>query len=353
LIDAQAPDGLGPQGPGSLDQRALQQWVDAHLGAFGRIQAIEKFPGGQSNPTHLVRTDSGAFVLRRKPSGVLLPSAHAVDREYRVLKGLQGTAVPVPAVYAYCEDSSVVGSAFYAMEYVVGRVYWDPELPTLPNARRTAIYADMNRVLAALHSVVPSEVGLGDYGKPGGYFGRQIRRWTEQYRAADTGRRDAIERLIEWLPQNLPADDGQVALVHGDFRLDNLIFDEADRVIAVLDWELSTLGHPYADLAYQCAQWRLPAGAMRGLDKVDRTVLGIPAERDYVRDYLQTRGLPPVAGWTFYLALSLFRLASICQGVYRRGLEGNASSTDARGFGEKVDIIAATAMRIIDSPNSD
>ena len=345
-------EGPEPTGSGSLDRHGLQRWIDRNLTGFGRIEAIDKFAGGQSNPTHLVRTDTGSFVLRRKPSGTLLPSAHAVDREYRVLKALAGTSVPVPVVYAYCEDSSVVGSPFYAMQYVMGRVYWAPDLPDIPGARRAGMYREMNRVLAAFHSVDPISIGLGDYGKAAGYHARQIRRWTDQYRAAETGPRAAMERLIAWLPENLPADDGQLSLVHGDFRLDNLIFDDADRVIAILDWELSTLGHPYADLAYQCAQWRLPAGALRGLAGIDRESLSIPSEEDYVRSYLERRGLPPIVGWSFYLALSLFRLASICQGVYRRGLDGNASSQDALSFGEKVDVIAATAVQIIDQPPS-
>jgi aminoglycoside phosphotransferase (APT) family kinase protein len=343
----------GPR-PGAGDPRAgpwpgLQGWLDSHVGGLGRVRSVEKFAGGQSNPTHLVTTSTGQFVLRRKPSGTLLPSAHAVDREYRVLKALAGTGVPVPAVYGYCEDPAVIGSAFYVMQYVAGHVYWDPQLPSLSSARRSALYDEMNRVLAALHSVDPATVGLGDYGRPSGYYPRQIRRWTDQYRAAETELRDDMERLIEWLPARLPADDGQVALVHGDFRLDNLIFDDADRVVAILDWELSTLGHPYADLAYQCAQWRLPAGALRGLAGIDRAALGIPSEDAYVRDYRARRDLPPIDGWPFYLALSLFRLASICQGVYRRGLDGNASSTEARGYGDKVTMIAAAAMSIVDA----
>jgi aminoglycoside phosphotransferase (APT) family kinase protein len=267
-----------------------------------------------------------------------------------VLKALSGGPVPVPQPLLHCANPAVIGSEFYVMDYVGGRVFWDPALPDVDVAMRARIYDEMNRVLAALHQLDPAALGLADYGRPGRYFERQIRRWTDQYRASETERRPDVERLIEWLPRSLPPDDGQASLVHGDFRLDNMIFDEAGQVMALLDWELSTLGHPYADLAYQCAQWRLPAGALRGLKGVDREALGVPSENAYVAAYLGRRGLPSgITAWEFYLVLSLFRLAAICQGVYRRGLAGNASSTAALEFGPKVDAIASEAAAIMDA----
>lgn len=325
---------------------ALTPWLEAHVPRAGRIQSAEPFTGGQSNPTYLITTDERRYVLRCRPCGVLLPSAHAIDREYRVIEALAATAVPVPAVHGFCADTSVIGTAFYLMAYVQGRVHWDPRLPDLDPDMRARHYSEMNRVLAALHAVDVNAAGLGDYGRPAGFFARQVRRFTEQYRNTETGRRDAMEFLIDWLPANLPLEDGQVSLVHGDFRLDNLVFDPAGGVVAILDWELSTLGHPYADLAYQCAQWRLPT-SMRGLAGIDRKSAGLPAETDYVEQYLERRGLPPIEGWPFLLALSLFRLAAICQGVFRRGLDGNANSADALDFGPKVDVIAEEAASIV------
>ncbi|MBM3526004.1 MAG: phosphotransferase family protein, partial [Alphaproteobacteria bacterium] len=289
---------------------------------FSGLRGARKFPGGQSNPTFLLEADSGEYVLRRKPPGQLLKSAHAVDREYRVMAALAGSGVPVPKVFHLCTDEAVIGSMFYVMEYVRGEVYWDPMLPGLESAARCRLYDEMGRVLAALHTVDVAAVGLGDFARPGQYFERQIKRWTEQYRATETERREDIERLIEWLPANLPVDDGRSGIVHGDFRLDNIVFDREHRAIAVLDWELSTLGHPLADLAYQCAQWRLPVGELRGLAGIDRVALGIPSEESYIEAYRRRTGLPAITHWPFYLAVSLFRLAAICQGVYKRALGG-------------------------------
>jgi aminoglycoside phosphotransferase (APT) family kinase protein len=332
----------------ALPTQAVDRYLRQHASGLGAVADVRKFDLGQSNPTFLVVTDVGRYVLRAKPAGRLLKSAHAIDREFQVLNALHGTTVPVPKPIHYCSDESAIGSEFYVMEYVQGDVFWNPELPELRPVTRSIMYDEMNRVLAALHGIDVAAVGLADFGKPGGYFERQINRWTAQYRASETEPRTDLERLIEWLPANLPEDDGQVSLVHGDFRLDNMVFDPAGRILAVLDWELSTLGHPYADLAYQCAQWRLPAGDLRGLKGVDRGALGIPTETDYVAAYLRRRGLPPaIPGWTFYLVVSLFRLAAICQGVYRRGLDGNASSTVALGFGPKVDVIAREAVAIL------
>ena len=335
----------------ALPRDALDRYFRVHLPAVGPIHEIRKFAGGQSNPTFLMTGTTGRFVLRAKPSGKLLKSAHAVDREFRVLRALAGSGVPVPAVYHFCADETVIGRWFYVMEYVEGRLYWDPELPEVSSDGRTRIYDAMNRVQVALHELDPAAIGLSDFGRPDHYFERQIRRWTEQYRASQTELHPDVERLIEWLPENIPPDDGQVSLVHGDFRLDNLIFDEAGRAVALLDWELCTLGHPFADLAYQCAQWRLPArGALRGLKGIDREGLGIPMEEAYVAAYLRRRGLPSrVPSWEFYLVVSLFRLAAICQGVYKRGLDGNASSPAALEYGTKAGTIAHEAAMIADA----
>ena len=326
----------------------LQPYLALHLPQLGRVLKLEKFPGGQSNPTFLLGADSGTYVLRRKPPGQLLKSAHAVDREYRVLAALAGSGVPVPRVLHLCTDESVIGSMFYVMEFVTGNIYWDPMLPELRLPARTRIYTEMGRILAALHSVAPVAVGLGDYGRPGQYYERQIRRWTEQYRATETERREDLERVMAWLPGHVPSDDGRVSIVHGDFRLDNIVFDGEGRALAILDWELSTLGHPWADLAYQCAQWHLPAGVLRGLAGVDRAALGIPTEEEYVAAYRRRTGAPEIENWNFYLAVSLFRLAAICQGVYKRALDGNASSSDALRFGTVTAEIGAVAVGLLD-----
>ena len=322
-------------------------YLHQHLPALGKIVDVRKFDFGQSNPTYLVMTDTGRYVLRAKPGGRLLRSAHAVEREFRVLCALHGSAVPVPRPLHLCVDESVMGSVFYVMDFAAGRVFLDPTMPDADEATRSAVYDSAGRVLVALNRVDLAAVGLLDYGRPADYFGRQIRRWTEQYRASETECRPDVESLIEWLPTHLPADVGEISLVHGDFRLDNLVVGEQGQIVAVLDWELSTLGHPYADLAYQCAQWRLPAGPLRGLKGVDRHSLGIPTEAEYVEAYCRSLGLGGIPHWDFYLAVSLFRLAAICQGVYRRGLGGNASNTEARGFGLKTDVIAAHAVEII------
>jgi aminoglycoside phosphotransferase (APT) family kinase protein len=336
--------------PYGLPRVQLDTYLRTHLRDVGGLTEIERLPGGQSNPTYLLATQSTRYVLRCKPAGQLLPSAHALDREFRILTALYGSPVPVPQPLLYCADQGMIGSEFYVMAYVDGCIYWDPALPSVGAAIRPRIYDEMNRILVALHQLNPAGLGLRDYGRPGGYCVRQIRRWTGQYRESETDVRPDIERLIAWLPRSIPPDDGQAAIVHGDFRLDNMIFDESGHILALLDWELSTLGHPFADLAYQCAQWRLPAGSLRGLKGIDRAALGIPSEDAYVATYLDRRGLPgSIPGWEFYLVLSLFRLAAICQGVYCRGLRGNASSEAALGFGSKVDVIAGEAVAILAS----
>ena len=335
----------------TLPIESLGRYLEGHIPGFRGLQAGVKFPGGQSNPTFRLEAESGRYVLRRKPPGVLLPSAHAVDREFRVMAALAGSDVPVPAALHLCSDDAVIGSMFYVMEFKEGRILWDPALPEMDNAGRARVYDEMNRVLVALHRVDHKAVGLESHGQPGNYFARQVSRWTKQYRAAETERVESMERLIEWLGGHQPADDGRISLVHGDYRLDNLMFHPTDeRVIAVLDWELSTLGHPIADLAYQCMQWRLPYGssALRGLGGVDREALGIPSEEAYVQAYCTRMGIDGVPNWNFSLAVSFFRLAAICQGVYKRGLDGNASNEAASRYGDAARRIAEAGCTVID-----
>jgi aminoglycoside phosphotransferase (APT) family kinase protein len=327
----------------------LQRYLTAQIADFGTIQECSKFAGGQSNPTFMVRTDNSKYVLRRKPPGQLLKSAHAVDREYRVMKALADTGVPVPRMFALCDDDSVIGSMFYVMEFMEGRIFWNGALPEQSPAERRAIYDEMARVLAALHDVDLEKTGLTDYGRPGNYFARQIKRWSEQYRASETDPKPAMETLMTWLPANMPADDGQVALNHGDYRIDNLMFHPSEnRIVAVLDWELSTLGHPWADLAYQCMQLRLaPDAAIPGLGGLDRAALGIPSEEEYVARYCRLAGIDGIPNWDFYIIFSFFRLAAILQGVYKRALDGNASSKKAMDYGALAGPIAETAVAMI------
>ncbi|NNL63505.1 MAG: phosphotransferase family protein [Woeseiaceae bacterium] len=335
-----------------LSVEDLGPYLEANIDGFRGLRYIDKFPGGQSNPTYRLTADSGNYVLRRKPFGKLLKSAHAVEREFRVMQALAATNVPVPRMLHLCEDDDVIGATFFIMDFIHARHFWDPSLPELDNASRTAIYDEMNRVLAALHAVDVEAVGLADFGHPGNYFERQVTRWTKQYRASETDTIAAMDALIDWLPANTPADDGRVSLIHGDYRLDNLLFAEgSDRITAVLDWELSTLGHPFADLAYQCMQLRMPADSpVKGLAGLDRKALGIPEEREYVERYCERAGFDDVPDWTFCLAFSFFRLAAILQGVKKRALDGNASSTTALEYGAYTASLAAMGVGLIEGP---
>ncbi len=329
-----------------FDTVKLSKYLEAHVEGFRGPLRAEKFAGGQSNPTFRIDAQSGQYVLRRKPPGELLKSAHAVDREFRVMSALKHTEVPVPDVYHLCDDDSIVGSMFFLMEFIDGRVMWNPAMPDATPEQRAASFDEMNRVLAALHCVNVDAVGLGDYGKPGNYFERQVTRWGKQYRASETEHIPEMESLMSWLSARMPDDDGRVALVHGDYRLDNMIFHpDEPRVLALVDWELSTLGHPFADLAYQCMQWRMkPSSLIAGLGDIDREQLGIPSEKDYVAHYCQRTGIDGIPGWNFYLVFSLFRLAAILQGVKKRALEGNASSAQALELGKMVAPLARMAI---------
>ena len=321
-----------------FDVAALEAWMRANVEGFEGRMEVEQFRGGQSNPTFRISTPSRRYVMRRKPAGKLLPSAHAVDREYRVMTALAGTPVPVPRTYGLCTDDAVIGSAFFVMDCVEGRVFWDGTLPGMEAPERRAIYAEMNRVIAALHQVDFAAVGLADYGKPGNYFERQIARWTKQYQASETETIEAMDRLIEWLPRNIPPGD-ETAIVHGDYRLDNTIFHPTEpRIVAVLDWELSTLGHPLADFSYHCMSWHIEQGGpFRGLGNIDHAALGIPTEAQYIAMYCRRTGQPPIdpGHWNFYLAYNLFRAAGITQGIMKRVQEGTAASIHAVEAGKK------------------
>jgi aminoglycoside phosphotransferase (APT) family kinase protein len=332
----------------ALPESELARYLERAVAGFRGPLTATKFEGGQSNPTYRIDATSGRYVLRRKPPGPVLSSAHAVDREYRVLRALYGSAVPVAEPLHLCTDASVIGSDFYLMSYVEGRVFWDPALPDLTPTQRAPLYGEMARVLAALHGVDVDRVGLSDYGKPGNYFARQIARWSDQYRASETERIDAIEHLIAWLPAHCPPDDGVRALVHGDFRLDNLMFArDGVTVLAVVDWELSTLGHPLADLAYWCMTLRLPRNPLLpGLGGTDRAALSIPDERALIESYRMHAGRGPIENWNFYLAFSYFRLAAIAQGVLKRALQGNASSEHAHGVGRMAGLVAAAGAAL-------
>ncbi|CAM4189652.1 phosphotransferase [Comamonas aquatilis] len=328
----------------TFDTAALSAWLSQHVEGFEGPLQVEMFNGGQSNPTYKLITPGKNYVMRAKPGPVakLLPSAHAIEREYRVMKGLADSDVPVPHMYALCEDEAIIGRAFYIMEFMQGRVLWDQSLPGMTPAERAAIYDEMNRVIAALHSVKFAERGLADYGKSGNYFERQIGRWSKQYVASVTQPIPEMDQLMQWLPAHMPAsakDESQVSIVHGDYRLDNLMFHPTEpRVIAVLDWELSTLGHPLADFSYHCMSWHIPTALGRGIAGLDIAALGIPSEKEYIQRYCQRAGVADVAAlhrdWNFYLAYNMFRIAAILQGIAKRVEAGTASSAQAKASGD-------------------
>lgn len=333
-----------------IDEAALALWLQRSLGFGGELK-LWQFEGGQSNPTYYLEVGAERLVLRRKPPGKLLPSAHAVDREYRVIRALRGTAVPVAEALALSEDDTIIGTAFYVMRHVPGRVFWDPKLPDLEPAQRREAFLSMARTIAALHAIEPATVGLEDYGAPGNYLERQTSRWTRQYQASEAPPIAAMERLIEWLPAHLPPPNA-VRIVHGDLRLDNFIFaPEAIEIRALLDWELSTLGDPLVDFAYSTLTWRMPAAGFRGLAGVDIAALGIPGEADYIAEYCRIagvevggNGLP--AHWNTYLVFNLFRLAAILQGVLARALAGNAASSKGAEMGRQAVPLAELAWAI-------
>ncbi|AZN73712.1 phosphotransferase family protein [Georhizobium profundi] len=332
------------------DIDALEAVLAGEIAGFDRISEMRKFNTGQSNPTYLIVTADRRFVLRAKPPGQLLKSAHQVDREFRVMRALGGTAVPVPRVHYLSPEDSVIGRMFFVMEHLDGRILWDPALPELSAHERQAIYDAMVEALAALHDVDIDAAGLSDFGRPGNYFERQLKRWSEQYRASVIDPITNMDALIDWLSENLPKDDGQVSLVHGDFRMDNMIFArDSATILGVLDWELSTLGHPYADLSYQCMQLRLPHDStFKGLGGLDRAALGIPSEEEYVTTYCRLRGIDRIDNWRFYLAFAFFRLGAILQGVLRRAVDGNASNPErAREMGRAIPLIASEAIDVI------
>lgn len=330
-----------------FDAAALERYLRKHLPGFRGPAEVRQFSGGQSNPTFLLETPGANYVLRKKPPGELLPSAHAIEREYRVMRVLQHERFPVAAPRLLCEDASVIGTPFYVMDHVEGRIFRDLTLPHQTPAEREYLYGAMIDTLALLHSVDWKSAGLDDFGKPGNYFARQIARWSRQFEASATGDLPSMRKLMDWLPANIPEGD-ETTIVHGDFRLENLIFHPAEpRVVAVLDWELSTLGHPLADLAYNSMPYELPLGKYSGMRGLDFASHGIPAQAGAVRRYCERTGRGGIAHWEFYMAFSLFRMAAIAQGVYARGLRGNASSETSGGFGEAARMLADRGAELI------
>ena len=327
----------------AFDIDGLKVFLKERVTPFGDDVAVEQYQGGQSNPTYRITAGGRRYVLRRKPPGALLSSAHAIDREYRVMSALAGTDVPVARMLALCEDISVIGTAFYVMEYVEGRVLWDPTLPGMTPSQRTAHYDEMNRVIAALHSIDYETIGLSDFGRHGQYVERQVARWSKQYVTAGIEPIPAMDRLLAWLPDRIPASD-ETRIVHGDYRLDNVIFHPTEpRVLAVLDWELSTLGHPVSDFAYQMMAWRLTPAQFRGLAGEDLVALGIPSEKDYIAAYCRRTGRTGIPHFEFYLIFNMFRIAAILHGVLARAAQGNAASPDAVATGSRARLVADAA----------
>ncbi len=331
---------------GALDLDSLTAWCATHIQGFTGPLTATRFAGGQSNPTYRLAAPSGSYVLRRKPPGVLLPSAHQVDREYRVMKALQDTQVPVPRMHALCEDPAVIGSTFFVMDFIPGRVFMDARLPGLTPHERTAVYDSMNATIAALHSVDVHSVGLGDFGHPGNYMARQISRWSKQYRASETTPIPAMDALMEWLAGYTPPED-RVAIVHGDYRLDNLMLHPTEpRGVALLDWELSTLGDPLADFAYHAMVWRITPELFRGLAGNDLATLGIPDEQHYVADYCRRTNRTAIPDWEYYIVYGMFRIAAILQGITKRAIDGTAAAPDAVELGSRARPLADLAWSI-------
>jgi aminoglycoside phosphotransferase (APT) family kinase protein len=326
-----------------METPSLRLSLNRYLNDIGLIKGpieLSQLTGGQSNPTYKISSGDVHYVLRKKPGGVLLPSAHAVDREYRVMKALANTDVPVPQMLAYCEDNSIVGTAFFIMEYLDGRVFVDQSLPGMQAKERHKIYEQMNRTIAAIHRLDYMSLGLESFGKPGNYFSRQIARWSRQVREANIPIPDSLNKLMDWLPTNMPGED-ETTLIHGDFRMDNLIFHKTEpRIIGVLDWELSTLGNPLADFAYQCMAWRIPPDLWRGIQGLDLGALGIPSESEYIAMYERQIGKPIVEHWPFLMAYNLFRISAILHGITKRAMDGNANASDAIENGEKAGALA-------------
>ena len=297
-----------------INTSKLQPWIDANVKNAGKIKSIEQFKGGQSNPTYKIITESKNLVLRRKPPGKLLPSAHAVDREYKVITALYNTDVPVPKTYGFCENDDIAGTAFFVMDFLDGDLFWDPMIPSMKNNDRTEIYQNKNKILAKLHSIDFKKIGLEDYGKPGNYVARQVSRWSKQYKASETDNIEAMNNLIEWLPKNIPNDD-ETSIVHGDYRLDNMILKN-NKVIGILDWELSTLGHPIADFSYHCLSWRTQEAFW---DQAKLKELGIPSEREYMEMYCENSGKDLSKNWEFYMAFNMFKIAGILKCILGSG----------------------------------
>lgn len=326
-----------------FDEDRLAEWMKDNVGGYAGPLTVRQFKGGQSNPTYRLDTPDQSYVLRRKPPGQLLKSAHAVDREFRVMSALADTDVPVPVMRALCTDDEIIGSWFYIMDFIEGRIFWDPYLPDLAAEERGAIYDSMNMTLAALHGVDYEAIGLGDYGKPGDYFQRQIGRWSKQYKASETSDIPEMDKLIEWLPGGAP-DQERTSIAHGDYRLDNMIFHPTEpRVIALVDWELSTLGDPLADITYQLMQWKMPPEMRNGFLGADLKSLGIPTGGEYLKAYCERTGRDRIEDLDFYFAYNTFRFAAIVQGVYHRSLQGNASNEKAKEYGEMVKPLAEAA----------
>jgi aminoglycoside phosphotransferase (APT) family kinase protein len=333
----------------ALDLSRLESWLQDHVPGFRGPLQVEQFKGGQSNPTYKLTSPSGAYALRRKPAGHLLPSAHAVEREYRVLAALAGSGVPVARVHGLCEEASVIGSVFYVMDFVEGRIFWDQRLPGFARAERARMFESLNEAIARLHLIDPAAIGLADFGRPGNYMERQISRWSKQYLASETQELPVMRRLIDWLPRHLPPED-ETRIVHGDYRMDNVVFHPAEpRVAAILDWELSTLGNPIADFAYHVMSWRISPELFRGLAGADLPSLGIPSERAYAEAYCGRTGRPGIEDWEFYIVFGMFRLAAILHGIAKRAIEGTAASQHAAELGTRAQPIAELAWALAQS----